>query len=250
MARAADMKQRLDQALVARGFFESRARAQAAIAAGLVSVGGAAARKPSDMIAPDAAIAAEAPHPYVSRGGVKLAHALDVFRIDPAARFCLDVGASTGGFTDVLLRRGARHVAAVDTGRDQLHARLRGDPRIALFEGQDIRAFDSSRMAEKASLVVVDASFISLTLIAPALAPLATPDADLVALVKPQFEVGRASVGKGGLVADEAATQAALKRVRDVFVAQGWSIGETIDSPITGGDGNREYLLRARRGAP
>ena len=240
-------KQRIDQLLVARGLFESRARAQAAIAAGLVRVDGATARKASEAVNADAQIDAEQPHPWVSRGGLKLTHALDVFGVDPNGRFCLDVGSSTGGFTDVLLTRGARRVIAVDTGRDQFHARLRSDPRVALHESCDIRRFTPAPDDERASLIVVDVSFISLSLILPALAPLATADAILIALIKPQFEVGRANIGKNGVVADASARQDAIARIQAKAAAEGWRVDDVIDSPIEGGDGNREYLMLARR---
>ncbi len=240
-------KQRIDQLLVTRGFFESRARAQAAIEAGLVRIDGALARKASATAANDARIEAEEPYPWVSRGGVKLAHALDVFGLDPKDRDCLDIGSSTGGFTDVLLSRGASRVTAIDTGRDQMHARLRGDPRLHLFEGCDARAFDPARMRAPATLAAIDVSFISLTLIVPALARLTTPNAECVALTKPQFEVGRAHLGKNGVVSDDGARQAAVVRVQGAFATQGWRVLATIDSPIAGGDGNREYLLHARR---
>ena len=182
------MKSRADQLLVELGLFESRARAQAAIAAGLVSADGAVVRKAAEMVARKAAILAQAPHPYVSRGGLKLKAALDAFGIDPAGRLCLDVGASTGGFTDVLLGCGATQVAAVDVGRDQLHASLRGDQRVLSFEAQDIRTLPPEALPGRPSFACVDVSFISLRLVLPAVATLLTPQAALVALVKPQFE--------------------------------------------------------------
>ncbi len=239
--------QRADLLLVERGFFDSRAKAQAAIQAGLVSVDGAVVAKASQTLRRDAVIRAEAPHPYVSRGGLKLAAALDAFGIDPAGQACLDVGASTGGFTDVLLRRGARHVTAVDTGREQFHASLRGDPRIALCEGQDIRQFEPARLAEPPTLAVVDVSFISLKLVLPAAAGLLAPQATLIALVKPQFEVGKGRIGKGGIVRDEAARLAVLEDVRAALTGLGFACREPIESPVTGGDGNVEYLIAARR---
>jgi 23S rRNA (cytidine1920-2'-O)/16S rRNA (cytidine1409-2'-O)-methyltransferase len=242
-------KQRIDQLLVARGVFESRARAQAAIEAGLVRIDGVVAQKPSATAARDARIEAEEPYPWVSRGGVKLAHALETFGVDPRGRDCLDIGSSTGGFTHVLLARGAARVTAIDAGREQMHASLRDDPRVALFESCDARAFDPARMATTPSLAVVDVSFISLTLIVPALGRLTTPEADCVALIKPQFEVGRAHLGKKGVVTDETARQAALARVRETFAEHGWRVLATIDSPIAGGDGNREHLIHAQRGA-
>lgn len=241
------MKQRIDQLLVARGLFESRARAQAAIAAGLVHINGAIARKASEAVDTNAQIEAEQPFPWVSRGGVKLAHALDQFNIDAAGRICIDVGSSTGGFTDVLLAHGAESVIAIDTGRDQMHARLRGDPRIVLHEGTDIRDFRLADSQKRASLVVVDVSFISLRLIIPSFAPLATDDAEMIALIKPQFEVGRAHLGKGGLVTDDAARAAAVESIQENAAENSWRVLGVIDSPIEGGDGNREYLMHARK---
>ncbi|MBL8588922.1 MAG: TlyA family RNA methyltransferase, partial [Methylobacteriaceae bacterium] len=177
---------RADLALVARGFYESRARARAAIEAGLVEVDGALLSKPSQLLPDSAAVTrADAPHPYVSRGGVKLAAALDAFGFDPAGRLCLDVGASTGGFTDALLRRGAARVVAVDVGHGQLHASLAADPRVVSREGLDARALTPADLGAPPSLIVCDASFISLTLLLPVVLPLAAPDAALVALVKP-----------------------------------------------------------------
>jgi 23S rRNA (cytidine1920-2'-O)/16S rRNA (cytidine1409-2'-O)-methyltransferase len=237
---------RADLLLVERGLFDSRARAQAAIAAGLVSADGRPVTKPSDAIDRDAAIEARPAHPYVSRGGVKLAHALDLSDVQCAGRFCLDVGASTGGFTDVLLRRGARHVVAIDVGRGQLHPDLRGDARITLFEQTDIRSFDRSRLATPPDLIVVDASFISLTLVLPSTLALAAPVADLLALVKPQFEAPRSAIKKG-IVRDAATHQAACDKVATCANALGWRVMTQIPSPIAGGDGNREFFLWARR---
>lgn len=240
-------RQRADLLLVARGLFDSRAQAQAAIAAGLVRADGAPVRKPSEPLAADAAIMAEKPHPYVSRGGLKLAAALDAFGIAPEGRFCLDVGASTGGFTDVLLQRGARHVAAVDTGREQLHERLRADPRVTALEATDIRALAPAALAEPPTLAVIDVSFISLAKVLPAVTALLAPSAGLVALIKPQFEVGRAAIGKGGVVKDAAAREVAVAAVLDALRGLGWRPDAPIDSPVTGGDGNREYLVGAHR---
>jgi 23S rRNA (cytidine1920-2'-O)/16S rRNA (cytidine1409-2'-O)-methyltransferase len=239
--------ERADLALVRRGLFDSRAQAQAAIEAGLVTVNGVALAKPSQTIRPGDVVTAERPHPYVSRGGVKLAAALDAFGLDPAGLACLDCGASTGGFTDVLLRRGARHVLAVDTGRGQLHHSLSDHPRVTLLEATDIRSLDRAVLAEPPGFVVCDVSFISLSLVLPALTRLAAEQATLVALIKPQFEVGRAALGKGGLVRDAEAAAQAVARVRNEAVALGWQVIGLIDSPITGGDGNTEHLIAARR---
>jgi 23S rRNA (cytidine1920-2'-O)/16S rRNA (cytidine1409-2'-O)-methyltransferase len=240
------MKSRADQLLVERGFFESRARAQAAIAAGLVSADGRPVRKASEMVAQDAALTAEAPHPYVSRGGLKLAGALDAFGFDPQGLTCLDVGSSTGGFTDLLLKRGARRVVAVDVGRDQLHASLRTDPRVTSFEGQDIRTLPPESLPERPGLAAIDVSFISLRLVLPAVAALLAPQAGIAALIKPQFEAGRAALKKG-IVRDEAIQ----RQVCDDIVAElqmlGFAVEGPIPSPIEGGDGNREFLVGARR---
>ncbi|GJD49637.1 Hemolysin A [Methylobacterium crusticola] len=241
---------RADRLLVEAGHFESRARARAAIEAGLVSADGAAVRRASDLLARDAAIVAEAPHPYVSRGGLKLAAALDAFGFDPAGRVCLDVGASTGGFTDVLLRRGAARVHAVDVGRGQLHPRLAADARVAALEATDARALDPSLLPEPPGLLVIDVSFIGLRLVLPGLVPLLAPEAALVALIKPQFEAGRERVGRGGLVRDEAVQAEVCAAVRSLVETLGLAVAGLIPSPVEGGDGNREFLIGAvRRGA-
>jgi len=237
---------RADTALHARGLFESRAKAREAIEAGLVTVDGRIVKKPSEPIAADAHIVAQAAYPWVSRGGVKLAHALDQFGVDPHGRFCLDVGASTGGFTDVLLTRGARHVVAVDVGHGQLHERLRGDPRVTSFEGQDARTLTAAHLTEAPSLIVIDASFISLAALLPRVLSLAAPGADLVALIKPQFEAGRAAVKKG-VVRDEKIHAQVCARIQSEIEAAGWRVSGVIPSPIEGGDGNREFLIHATR---
>ncbi len=243
----APQKERADRLLVALGHFPSRAAAQAAIAAGRVRADGRLVSKPSDMLARNVWIEAEAAHPYVSRGGLKLAHALDAFGIDPAGLTCLDLGASTGGFTDVLLQLGAAHVVAVDVGHGQLDARLAADPRVTAHEGLDARALTAAHLPQRPALIVCDASFIALEKLLPAALSLAAPGARLVALFKPQFEVGRAHVGKGGIVRDQTAVASAQARFRAFLQAAGWTLlGET-ESPVTGGDGNREYLFAARR---
>jgi 23S rRNA (cytidine1920-2'-O)/16S rRNA (cytidine1409-2'-O)-methyltransferase len=239
---------RLDVELVKRGFFSSRAQARAAIEAGKVVVDGVVAAKPGLVVRPDSAIEAEPAHPWVSRGGVKLAHALDVFGVSPEGRACLDVGASTGGFTDVLLSRGARRVVAVDVGRDQLHAKLRNDKRVILFEATDARMLTAELTGESPSLVVCDASFIGLSKVLGKALSLAALRADLVALFKPQFEVGPAHVGKGGLVTDAAAAETAATAVEDWLRSEGWTVMARTPSPIAGGDGNQERLLHARKG--
>lgn len=241
--------QRADLLLVELGLFDSRARARAAIEAGLVTADGAPVAKPAQIIARGARISAAAPHPYVSRGGVKLAAALDAFGINPRGLPCLDVGASTGGFSDCLLQRGAAHVTAVDTGRGQLHERLKGDPHVTAHESCDIRAFQPDAALPRPRLAVIDVSFISVRLVLPAVARLLAPEAWLVALVKPQFEVGKGRVGRGGIVKDVAARAQAAQDVRETLVSLGFTILGVIDSPIAGGDGNVEQLIGARRAA-
>jgi 23S rRNA (cytidine1920-2'-O)/16S rRNA (cytidine1409-2'-O)-methyltransferase len=240
------MNTRLDKLLVNLGLFDSRARAQAAIAAGLVTVEGQPARSASQSVAEDAVITATEAHPWVGRGALKLVAALELWPITVEGRVVLDVGASTGGFTEVALSRGAARVYAVDVGREQLHARLATDPRVVDLQGTDARTLEASLIPEAPGLIVTDLSFISLTkALGPALA-LAAPAADLIALVKPQFEQdSRAAIGKGGLVTDPAARQAALDKVSVWLEGQGWHLHETAESPIVGGDGNREWLLWA-----
>jgi len=240
-------RKRADVVLVERGFFTSRARAQEAIAAGLVTVNGAALRKASDAVPDDAVIAAEAPHPYVSRGGVKLAAALDAFHIDPEGCICLDIGASTGGFTEVLLNRRAARVYAVDVGHGQLHPKVANDARVTSLEGTDARRLSPALIPDQADLLVADVSFISLKLVLPAAVALLKPRAALAVLVKPQFEAGRDHVKKG-IVRDEAVHRAVCEDM-SVFVSSlGFDPLGLIPSPIAGGDGNREFLLGARRG--
>jgi 23S rRNA (cytidine1920-2'-O)/16S rRNA (cytidine1409-2'-O)-methyltransferase len=240
-------RQRADRLLVERGVFESRARAQAAIAAGLVSADGTPIRKASEEISIAATIEAEPEHPYVSRGGVKLAAALDRFGLDVKDRVCLDVGASTGGFAEVLLERGARRVYAVDVGRDQLHARLRGHPGLVSFEQTDIRTLDRSRLAEPADLATVDVSFISLKLLLPAVEKLLAPRANLLALIKPQFEAARRD-SKKGIVRDPEVHAAICADIEIFLAGRGWRVGGVVPSPISGGDGNREFFVQAERG--
>ncbi|MEI8144801.1 MAG: TlyA family RNA methyltransferase [Alphaproteobacteria bacterium] len=241
------LKSRADVLLVERGLFDSRAKAQAAIAAGLVTADGRVVKKPSDMLLASAVIAASAAHPWVSRGGVKLEAALETFSIPVAGRTCLDVGSSTGGFTDVLIARGAARVYAVDTGRDQMAGRLAAHPNVTLMEGTDIRTLDPTRLANTPDLAVVDVSFIPLGLVLPAVAPLMAVPSDLVVLIKPQFEVGRSRIGKNGVVKDVAAREAVCGEVAEKVRDLGWTVSGTMESPITGGEGNVEYLLAARR---
>ena len=240
-------KQRADRLLVARGVFESRARAQAAIAAGLVRADGVTLCKPSDEISEEAAIEAAPEHPYVSRGGIKLAAALDRFGLDLKDRICLDVGASTGGFTEVLIERGARRVYAVDVGRGQLHARLRGNEKIISIEHTDIRTLDAAQLAERPDFATIDASFISLKVVLPAVETLLKQRATLVALIKPQFEAGRSAVRKG-IVRDREIHAAVCADIEKFIAARGWRVGGVIPSPVAGGDGNREFLIEAERG--
>jgi 23S rRNA (cytidine1920-2'-O)/16S rRNA (cytidine1409-2'-O)-methyltransferase len=240
------IRQRADRLLVDRGLFDSRAKAQAAIAAGLVTANGQPVRKPSDDIPVDAAIEAAPAHPYVSRGGVKLATALDRFGFDPKGRVCLDVGASTGGFTQVLLERGAARVTAVDVGTAQLHASLRNRDDVIVMETTDIRALDATAVAPPPTLVVIDVSFISLKLALPPALRLAATAAQLVALVKPQFEAGRDAVKKG-VVRDAAIHAAVCDDIAAFVTGLGWPVQGVIPSPIEGGEGNREFLLGAAR---
>jgi 23S rRNA (cytidine1920-2'-O)/16S rRNA (cytidine1409-2'-O)-methyltransferase len=237
-------RQRADRVLVERGIFESRAKAQAAIAAGLVSANGVGVRKASDEIDINAEIDARPPHPYVSRGGVKLAAALDHFRFDPKDRVCLDVGASTGGFTQVLIDRGAARVYAVDVGRNQLHASMRGRAEIVSLEETDIRTL--APLDPPPDLIVVDVSFISLKQVLPSALPLAKTAGQLVALIKPQFEAGRDKVKKG-VVRDPAVHRAVCDDIAAFVGALSWRVLSVIPSPIAGGDGNLEFLLGAVR---
>jgi 23S rRNA (cytidine1920-2'-O)/16S rRNA (cytidine1409-2'-O)-methyltransferase len=240
-------RERADRLLVARGLFESRARAQAAIAAGRVTADGTIVRKASDAISSAAKIEAEPEHPYVSRGGVKLAAALEHFHIDVTGRVCLDVGASTGGFSEVLVLRGAKRVYAIDVGRDQLHPRLRGRTKIVSMEQTDIRALDPSRFAEPPGLAVVDVSFISLKLVLPSIGMLLSPRATLIALIKPQFEAPRRALKKG-IVRDAAIREKVCADIAAFLSAEGWRVNGITPSPILGAEGNAEFFIEAQRG--
>lgn len=240
-------KQRADRLLVERGLFDSRARAQAAIAAGRVLADGAPVRKASETISSAARIEAEPEHPYVSRGGVKLAAALDHFDLDVKDRVCLDVGASTGGFAEVLLGRGARRVYAIDVGRDQLHQKLRGRSGLVSFEQTDIRTLDRARLTELPDFATADVSFISLKLVVPAIEQLLAPRANLLALIKPQFEAARRDIKKG-IVRDPAVHAAICADIEAFVAARGWRVAGVAPSPILGGDGNREFFVAADRG--
>lgn len=238
---------RADVALVARQLFASRAKAQEAIAAGLVRADGKIVRKASAPIPPGAAVEATQAYPWVSRGGVKLAAALDAFGFDPAGRVCLDVGASTGGFTHVLLARGAAEVVCVDSGHDQMHPDIARDPHVVSREATDARHLTKASLARAPSLVTCDVSFISLTLVLPSVLPLAAPNAALVALIKPQFEAGRGRVVKG-FVKDSAVRREACEKIESLVKHSGWKIIGIMPSPIEGGDGNQEFLLGAIQG--
>jgi 23S rRNA (cytidine1920-2'-O)/16S rRNA (cytidine1409-2'-O)-methyltransferase len=241
------VKKRADLLLVERGLVETRSRAAALILAGKVFSGERRIEKAGDLLAEDARLDLRGQdHPWVSRGGLKLAHGLDHFGIDPSGRICLDVGASTGGFTDVLLVRGAAKVYAVDVGRGQLAWKLRQDPRVLLREGLNARHLTREQLPEAPSLIVCDASFIGLATVLSAPLALAAADAELVALIKPQFEVGREGVGKGGIVRDPALREAACARVAEWLGQQpGWRVRGIVESPITGAEGNVEYLVAA-----
>ncbi len=239
-------RRRLDVELVRRGLAVSRAQARAAIEAGRVNVDGVPAGKAGMTVTAASVIEAEPAHPWVSRGGVKLDHALQAFGVDPKDRACLDIGSSTGGFTHVLLARLARRVVAVDVGRSQLHPRLRSDARVISLEATDARSLTLDMIGEAPSLIVCDASFIGLEKVLAHPLTLAAPEAWLVALFKPQFEVGPAHVGKGGIVRDEDAISRATAGVAAWIGSQGWTLTAWTPSPIQGGDGNSERLLCAR----
>jgi 23S rRNA (cytidine1920-2'-O)/16S rRNA (cytidine1409-2'-O)-methyltransferase len=239
---------RADQLLVEQGLVESRTRAQALIMAGAVFHGETRIDKPGQMIAGDTPLELRGQAlPYVSRGGFKLAHGLDHFGLDPAGMTAIDIGASTGGFTDVLLQRGARHVHAVDVGHGQLDWRLRNDARVTVLEKTNARHLTGAQIPAPVDLVVCDASFISLKLVLPACLALVRPAGWLIALIKPQFEVGKSEVGKGGVVRDEALHRRVCAEI-ETWLAdeQGWPVLGIVPSPILGPKGNREFLVAAR----
>jgi 23S rRNA (cytidine1920-2'-O)/16S rRNA (cytidine1409-2'-O)-methyltransferase len=231
---------RLDVLVTRSGLAESRERAQALILAGKVRVGGETVRKPDRSVSEDAALSVDAAPEYASRGALKLAPALDAFRVDPSGRVCADVGASTGGFTDVLLRRGAARVYAIDVGRGLLHWRIRQDPRVVVIERLNARELES--FPEPVSLVVIDVSFIGLEKVLAAIRR-AAPSAEVVALFKPQFQVSRSEVGKGGIVRDVEAIQAALDRLREWCAANGYAVQAEAPSALPGAQGNQEIFL-------
>ncbi|MDJ0512022.1 MAG: TlyA family RNA methyltransferase [Methyloceanibacter sp.] len=243
---ASHRKRRIDQRLVDEGLAPSRAQAADLVRRGRVLAAGVTAAKPGATISDDVALALlPGTGAHVSRGALKLTAALDFFRVSPERRIALDVGASTGGFTEVLLARGAEKVYAVDVGRRQLHESLRTNPRVLSLEATDARRIDETLVPESVSAITADVSFISLTLVLPAALKRAAPGAWLVGLVKPQFEVGRDAVGKGGIVREEADRQRAIARVHNFLEGEGWRVLGVIESPITGGSGNVEYLIGA-----
>jgi len=251
------LKVRLDSLLVSRGLAQSRERATALVLSGVVLVNGQPARKAGEQLADDADITLKAPdHPYVGRGGVKLAHALDAFGIMVAGREALDIGASTGGFTDVLLKRGATRVVALDVGHGQLDWGLRNDPRVVVIEHANARALEPSHLPSLVDIVTIDVSFISLRHIFPRIPPLLRDGADVVALVKPQFEAGRAEVGKKGVVRDPEVQARVVDEATRAAAEVGLVRAAMTESPITGDTGNREFFLhltqanRERRRAP
>ena len=241
-------KQRLDQLLVARGLAESRTRAQALVMAGLVFSGETKLAKPGQQLAEDAALEVRGrDHPWVSRGGIKLAHAIEHFSLDPAGATAIDVGSSTGGFTDVLLSKGAAHVFAVDSGTNQLAWKLRQDPRVTVLEQTSARILTPEHIDRPCDWIVCDASFISLSKVLERPMELAAPQCRLVALIKPQFEVGRDEVGKGGVVRDPALHARVCDETRDWLEGTGWTVQGIVESPITGPEGNVEFLVSASR---
>lgn len=250
MAEGKSSKIRIDQLLVERGEAESRARAQALLMAGLVFVGGQRVDKPGHKVPADAAIEVKGrDHPWVGRGGVKLDGAIKLFGLDPTGAVAMDIGSSTGGFTQVLLHYGAEHVFAVDVGTNQLDWRLRNDPRITVLEQTNARELTPALIDRACNWVVCDASFISLAKVLEMPLRLAAPDCRLVALIKPQFEARREEVGKGGIIRDPAVHQRVCQEVRDWLEGAGWLVEGLAPSPITGTEGNVEFLINARRGA-
>jgi 23S rRNA (cytidine1920-2'-O)/16S rRNA (cytidine1409-2'-O)-methyltransferase len=238
------VKLRLDRLLVERGLVESRERGQAMVIAGNVLVNGQKVEKSGALVLADADIRILGVQmPYVGRGGLKLEKALSGFKVDVKEKTCLDVGASTGGFTDCLLQRGAKKVYALDVGYGQMAWKIRQDPRVVVIERTNIREIGPAVIAEKADIAVIDVSFISLEKVIPPVVGFLNPGAGIIALIKPQFEVGKGLVGKGGIVRDELARAAAVEKVRTVFQSNGLEIRGVIPSPITGQDGNVEYLI-------
>jgi 23S rRNA (cytidine1920-2'-O)/16S rRNA (cytidine1409-2'-O)-methyltransferase len=247
------VKTRLDALLVDRGLFESRSRAAAAVMAGKVRIGedGLRADKPGRIVEDDVAVAVDAPAPFVSRGGIKLANALDALGVEVAGRRCLDVGASTGGFTDCLLQRGAEHVVALDVAYGELHWRVRNDERVTVIERVNARSVTAAALPWEPDVVVVDVSFISLTKVLPAVLRAAAPRFDCLAMVKPQFEVGRARLGKGGVVRSAEHRREAVATVARLSAEDGWSVMGFAPSGLAGPAGNREtFVWLAEPGRP
>ncbi len=239
------IKVRIDRLLVERGLAETRERAQALLLAGAVFLDGRRIDKPGRLVAPDMPIEVKGRLRYVSRGGLKLEAALDAFRVDPAGKVCIDIGASTGGFTDCLLQRGAARVYAVDTGAGQIDWKLRTDPRVSLLENVNARRLAPQQIGEPANLLVCDVSFISVTLLLPRFPPLLAPGGEFIVLIKPQFEAGKKLVGKGGIVSDDDVRRQCCEKVQSEVEALGYRTS-TIPSPVLGAGGNQEYLLYAR----
>jgi 23S rRNA (cytidine1920-2'-O)/16S rRNA (cytidine1409-2'-O)-methyltransferase len=241
-------RRRLDDELVARGHYSSRARARDAVLRGTVSVSGKPAAKPSQTVnANDIIAISDAAQNYVSRAALKLIHALDYFTLSPEGCDCLDIGASTGGFTQALLERGAKRVTAIDVGHDQFAEILRDDPRVVVVEGLNARDLTATHLPSVPEFIVADVSFISLKLAVPRALALARPGAMLVALIKPQFEAGKDKVGKGGIVADETIHATICNDIAEWIAGQGWRVIGMTASPVTGGDGNREFLIAAEK---
>jgi 23S rRNA (cytidine1920-2'-O)/16S rRNA (cytidine1409-2'-O)-methyltransferase len=236
-------KSRLDNVLVTRGLFSSREQAQRAIMAGDITVGTRVAVKASDLVAPDAAIAVKSQPRYVGRGGDKLAGALDSFKISTEGKIALDIGASTGGFTDCLLQRGAAKIYAVDVGHDQLAWRIRTDPRVVVLENLNARSLSRTHIPESVDLCLIDVSFISLTLILPNALELVTPSGVIIALIKPQFELKRAEVGRGGIVRDPELHEKAKTKIADFVRQLGHNVMAIAPAVITGRDGNQEFFV-------
>ncbi len=243
---AAMVRERLDVLLVQRGLCASREKAQRLIMAGAVFSGGTRMEKASQTLADDTPLEVRAADRYVGRGGLKLEAALALFAVDPTGLTCLDVGASTGGFTDCLLQHGAAKVYALDVGHGQLDWKIRSDPRVVVMEHCNARHLQPGDLPEKVGLAVADVSFISLTLVLPPMAGVLTDGGMVVALIKPQFELSRAEVGRGGVVRDDALHLRAVEKIRDFAAVRGWTWGGVVDSPITGADGNREFLCLIR----
>ncbi|MEY2547177.1 MAG: rRNA (cytidine1920-2-O)/16S rRNA (cytidine1409-2-O)-methyltransferase [Verrucomicrobiota bacterium] len=240
-------KTRLDNLLVTRGHFPSREQAQRAIMAGEVKIGTRVAAKSSELLGEDAELSIKEAPRFVGRGGLKLEGALDFFHLDLAGKICVDIGASTGGFTDCLLQRGAKKVYAIDVGHDQLAWKIRNDPRVAVLEKVNARSLGREHVPEDVDLAVVDVSFISLELILPPAFELLRPDALLLALIKPQFELARGDVGRGGIVRDSALHEKAQRKIAGLVESLGHDVVDLVPSTITGADGNQEFFICARK---